>query len=135
MPLSRLDPDAIKKVSGPAWVPLKQTFLDLSETLLSAGSDTSANLTTIYVKYQVSSEPSSAVYAVAWIKTSREIVVGLAFPEGDVPAELAPPFTGMKYPGLTGYFVLRHGDQLPASLEEWAGRAYRTAIAGAKKAN
>lgn len=133
MPLSRLDPDAIKKVSGPSWVPLKQTFLDLSEALLSAGSDTSANLTTIYVKYQVSSEPSSAVYAVAWIKTSREIVVGLAYPESDVPTELAPPYAGMRYPGLTGYFVLRQGDQLPADLAGWAERAYRGAIAGAQK--
>jgi hypothetical protein len=133
MPLSRLDPDAIKKVSGPSWVPLKQTFLDLSEALLGAGCEASANLTTIYVKYQVSSEPSSSVYAVAWIKTSREIVVGLAFPESEVPPELAPPFAGMRYPGLTGYFVLRHGDQLPAALGEWARRAYRTALEGAKK--
>lgn len=133
MPLSRLDPNAIKKVSGPSWVPLKQTFLDLSEAILGVGKNTSASLTTIYVKYQVSSEPSSSVYAVAWIKTSREIVVGLAFPESDVPPELAPPFAGMRYPGLTGYFVLRHGDQLPAALSEWAGCAYRSALEGAKK--
>lgn len=127
MTSTRLDPRAIQRVSGPSWVPLKQTFLDLSECLLSVSDEATARLTTIYVKYQVASESSDPVFAVAWVKTSREIVVGLAFPEERVPDTLKPPLAGMLYPGLTGYLVLRAGDQIPAEFGDWARTAHQTA--------
>ncbi len=124
---TRLDPRAIQKVSGPSWAPLKQTFLDLSECLLSVSDEATARLTTIYVKYQVAAEASDPVFAVAWVKTSREIVVGLAFPAERVPSALKGPIAGMLYPGLTGYLVLRPGDQIPTEFDDWARTAHQTA--------
>lgn len=124
----RLDPRAIQKVSGPSWAPLKQTFLDLSECLLGVSGEATARLTTIYVKYQVAAEATDPVFAVAWVKTSREIVVGMAFPENKVPSTLSPPLAGMLYPGLTGYLVLRPGDEIPTEFGDWAKTAHQTAL-------
>jgi hypothetical protein len=135
MPLSRLDPRAIKKVSGPAWVPLRQLFLDMSEALLDVADTTAGSLTTIYVKYQVDSSPSAPVFAVAWIKTSREIVVGLSMPPDDLPDDLFPPIAGMVYPALTGYVVLRPGDSLPKGFRTWARAAYGCARSASPPGN
>src|SRR5438045_842418 len=102
--MGQLAEEAIKRVSGPAWQPLRETFIQLSGTLLSVSPDAYGVLTTIYVKYQVDRSPNAPVYAVAWLKTSKEIVVGLALPEEFQCDNLGPAPSGMKYKGINKYF-------------------------------
>jgi hypothetical protein len=124
MAIERLSDDAIQRVSGPAWEPLKETFLDMSEVLLSAAPEGVGFLTTIYVKYQIASAPNSAVFAVVWLKNSKQIVLGLALPEEFESPLLGPAPTGMKYKGITKYLTLKPGEQVPAELHQWASTAF-----------
>jgi hypothetical protein len=124
MAIERLSNDAIQRVSGPAWKPLKQPFLDMSETLLNAAPDCVGVLTTIYVKYQVARAPNSAVFAVTWLKNSKQIVLGLALPEEFESPLLGLAPTGMKYKGITKYLTFKPGEQVPSQLAEWASAAF-----------
>ena len=126
--MQQLSEDAIKKVSGPSWVPLKQTFLDLSEALLSIDSTAIGELTTIYVKYLVPTSTEKKVYAVAWLKTSKSITVGLALPEDFEATELVSPPAGMKYPGLNRYLIILPGIALPDGLPRWAKIAHDSVL-------
>jgi hypothetical protein len=126
MAIERLSDDAIQRVCGPAWEPLKQTFLDMSEVLLSAAPESVGVLTTIYVKYQIGSAPNSAVFAVVWLKNSKQILLGLALPEDFESPLLGPAPTGMKYKGITKYLALKPGEQVPTDLAEWAVAAFAT---------
>lgn len=133
MAIERLSDEVIRRVSGPSWEPLKQTFLDMSEVLLDVAADTVGVLTTIYVKYQFTHSPSSGVFAVAWVKNSKQIVVGLALPEDFESPSLGPAPTGMKYKGLTKYFTLKPGDVVPEQLSQWARAAYQHALSETKQ--
>lgn len=117
-----LDPAAIAKVSGPAWEPMRTTFFQVCEALLSATEEVCSELTTVYVKFMRDCG-SREVYAVVWIKSSKQLVIGLALPE-DVDA---PEFTsaprGTSYRGLTKYLCLRPSDDAPQALSEWAKQA------------
>lgn len=132
MAIERLSDEAIQRVNGPSWEPLKQTFLDMSEVLLGVATDAVGVLTTIYVKYQLTGNPSSGVFAVAWLKTSKHIVVGLALPEESDSPLLGPAPTGTKYKGLTKYFTLKPGEPVPEHLSQWAKAAYQHALADVK---
>jgi hypothetical protein len=120
MAIARLSEGVIQKVSGPSWKPLKQTFLDMSETLLNAAPNGVGVLTTIYVKYQTTSDSDAGVFAVAWLKTSKQIVLGLALPENCESPLLGPPPVGMQYKGLTKYLTIKPGESLPSDLGQWA---------------
>jgi hypothetical protein len=124
--MGTLSEQAIERVSGPAWQPLKAAFLDLSRMLLDVAPDAVGELTTIYVKYQVNAEPQPKVFAVAWLKTSKQIVVGLALPEDYEASQLGPAPAGTKYKGITRYFRIEPGDAIPSELPEWAKLAYTT---------
>ena len=132
MAIERLSDEAIQRVSGPSWKPLKQTFLDMSEVLLDVATDAVGVLATSYVKYQLTRSPSSGVFAVAWLKTSKHIGVGLALPENVESPLLGPAPTGTTYKGLTKYFTLRPGESVPEQLSQWARVAYQSALADAK---
>ena len=132
MAIERLSDEAIQRISGPSWEPLKQNFLDMSEVLLSVATDAVGVLTTIYVKYQLVGNPSLGVYAVAWLKTSKHIVVGLSLPENFESPLLGPAPTGTKYKGLTKYFTLMPGESVPEQLSQWARVAYQHALANVK---
>jgi hypothetical protein len=124
--LDRLDDKAIQKVSGPSWARLKESFLEISRRLLSAAPDTTAELTTIYVKY-CTTQTRTEVFAVAWLRTSKEIVVGMSLPESIEHARLGNARPGMNYKGLTKYFGVTVDNPVPDELEEWARLAYETA--------
>lgn len=127
MTLQQLSSDALQKVSGPSWDPLRDLFCNLSETLLNASPSARGELTTIYVKFQVASAPSSPVFAVVWLKSSKKLTVGLALPEDLTFAMLGPAPKGMTYKGLTKYFSLEPGESLPEQLAEWSKIAFETA--------
>jgi hypothetical protein len=129
MSVDRLSNEAVQKVSGPAWEPLREAFFAISRTLLNVNSETAGVLATIYVKYQTSSAASSDVYAVAWLKTSKQIVVGLALPESVESDVLGPSPKGMFYRGITKYLTIKPGDQIPAELTSWAEAAYQSVVA------
>lgn len=122
--LSRIDPRAIERVSGPAWQLLREPFLRLSRILLDANPAAQSELTTIYVKYSVETSGGKTPYAVVWVKRSSELVVGLALPEDVDHPSLQPPPAGMKYPLLTRYFVVSQVGQLPKDLFDWARLAH-----------
>ena len=128
MSIERLSEDAIQRVSGPSWQPLKQAFLDMSEVLLAAAPEGAGVLTTIYVKYQVDRQPNSGVFAVAWLKNSKQIVLGLALPDALESPLLGLAPAGMKYKGITKYLTIRPGDQVPAELAAWAKAAFENIV-------
>jgi hypothetical protein len=124
--IDRLDEKAIRKVSGPSWAPLREPFLEMSRRLLSVAPEAKAELTTIYVKY-CTAPAGTQVYAVAWLKTSKEIVVGMSLPESVEHPRLEDARPGMKYRGLTKYFEVTVDNPVPDELEAWARLAYETA--------
>jgi hypothetical protein len=131
--IDRLSLDAIKRVSGPAWLTLKPLFLDISDVLLKVSTDSRGVLTTIYVKYQTTSDPSSPVFAVAWLKSSTQIVLGLALPDAVESPMLGPAPKGMSYRGITKYLTLKPGDDAPPELCLWAKQAFLNVVAAAKE--
>jgi hypothetical protein len=128
--MAQLDEKAIRKISGPAWSGLRPLVLAASERLLAAADGGTSELTTVYVKFSASTRPGAEVYAVVWIKTSKQLTIGLALPAGIYhdPLQDAPP--GFRYKGLTKYLILHPGDELPAAFDIWAKQAYANAIAG-----
>jgi hypothetical protein len=124
----RLSPEAIKRVSGPAWESLRPLFFEVSDVLLNVNKDCVGVLTTIYVKYQVSATPSSPVFGVAWVKSSSQLVLGLALSNGFESPLLGPPPKGMTYKGLTKYITLKPGDSMPSELPGWAAAAYGSVV-------
>lgn len=119
--MSNLDPRAVERISGPAWSDLRTAVLEVAEVLLAASPKARSELTTIYVKFE---RPDGSVYAVMWLKKSSEAVVGLTLPEDSDGPELHPAPTGMKYKGLTRYFTIRNGSQVPMDLAAWVAMAF-----------
>jgi hypothetical protein len=124
----RLSEDAVKRISGPSWQPLKQAFLDLSDILLGVAPDTVGVLTTIYVKFQLRSAADAGVFAVVWLKNSKQLVLGLALPDNIESPRLGPAPSGMRYKGITKYLVILPGETLPEELRQWANAAYQNAL-------
>jgi hypothetical protein len=124
--MSSIDPRIAERVRGPAWTNVRKLFGELCDRVLAVAPGTHAALTTIYVKFAVSDAPTAPVYAVAWLKTAKNIVIGFALPEVllDESLTAAPP--GMTYKGITKYFRLTPGEPLPDKIDDWAGSAFRS---------
>ena len=56
-------------------------------------------LTTIDLEFQLTGAPTSGIFAVVWLKTSRKIVVGLSLPEDYQSPHLDAAARGMKVQG------------------------------------
>lgn len=119
---------ARKKVAGPAWNAIRPAFEEINDALLSVSPDSFADLTTVYIKYCVSSDPTARVFAVIWVKTSKELVVGLALPDDLEDARLSGAPPGTTYKGLTRYFAIKSGDSVPDSIGDWARSAYELTL-------
>ena len=131
-PLSRLSRTAVAKVSGDAWAPLRPLFMELSQDLLAVSQDAQGELTTIYVRFTVTTEVASPAYSVIWIKSIKQLVVGLALPPASInAAQIVPCPKGYNYKGLTAYFVLKPGDQIPENFDALSVLAYNEAKRGA----
>jgi hypothetical protein len=118
----------ITKVSGPAWEPLRGQFMQMSQVLLAVSPDANSELLTTYVKFTVRAAPESQVFAAIWLKNSKRLVVGLALPEDYEAEELGPAPPGMRYKGLTKYFVVERGAAVPQGFATWAKLAYRRTL-------
>jgi hypothetical protein len=130
MPMvERLDEEAVKRVSGPSWELLRAAFFDASRVLLAVCPEATSELTTIYVKFCVSTA-KKAVYAVVWLKNSKQIVIGLSLPEEVESPRLGPPPQGTKYKGLTKYLTIRPDELIPKEFAAWARLAFSAAQGG-----
>jgi hypothetical protein len=127
--MGQLSQDVINKVAGAAWDSVREKFLRMTETLLNVAPDAQADMTTIYVKFTVTAENLSPVYAVAWIKNSKRWVTGLALPGDFEDPRLGPAPPQKKYTGLTKYFTVTPEDNLPEDLSEWAKLAHQRVVA------
>ena len=123
--MGQLGSRAIDRISGRAWEGLREKFLTISHHILGVSPDTFAELTTIYVKFTLTSQNTSPVYAAVWLKNSRSLTCGFSLPEDFNDAALGPPPEGMKYKGLTRYFTITPEDEIPAKCGEWSEIAYR----------
>ena len=122
--MSEVDPRIAERIRGPAWAEIRESFVDLCERVLNVAPKSRAELTTIYVKFVISHEPMAPVYAVAWLKTAKNVVIGFALPEAVIDGALTEAPAGMMYKGLTKYFRLSPGVPLPPSISEWARLAF-----------
>ena len=126
--MGALDQRAIDRVSGDAWTGLRDSFFTVSDTLLSVSDSAYGELTTIYVKYKPSAEPAAPVYAVVWLKSSKQMIVGLALPSDFDHAALGKAPQGARYRGLTKYLTLRPGDAVPDEITDWARAAFDVVV-------
>ena len=118
----------IAKVSGLAWEPLRQQFMEIGRLLMDVSSDTNCHLFGCYVRFTASIAPKSQPYAAVWLKSNRRLIVGLALPEGYEAEELgvAPP--GTVYKGLTKYLTVERGGVLPERFADWVRLAYSNVL-------
>lgn len=120
-----LSEKALAKVSGPGWVAIRNAFIRISDSLLSASPKTYGDLTTIYVKYMLSQSQNSPVYGVVWLKNVNRLTVGLALPNELLSDRFITLPQGMFYRGITKYFVVEKDEELPADLDQWSIMAYQ----------
>ena len=126
--MGELSQRIVAKVSGPAWEQLRGQFMQIVRLLLAVSPDAGSELMTSYVKFTISSDLQSPVYTVVWMKNSKRLVVGLALPEDCDAEELGPAPLGMRYKGLTKYFVVERDGAVPKGFATWAKLAYRRTL-------
>ena len=119
-----LDQRVTERISGNAWGEVRDLFYKVSDALLAVSDSAYGELTTIYVKYKPSPDATAPVYAVVWIKSSKQLIVGLALPDHVAHPTLGKAPQGAKYKGLTKYLTVRPGDQIPDEFSEWARTAF-----------
>jgi len=123
--MGKLDPKAKDKIKGPSWDNLRENFDLMCDQLLAVSPNARGILVTIYVKFTVDNGAMSPVYAVIWIKNSKELILGLALPDEVTSKKLGPAPPRTNYRGLTKYFTLEQGEDVPLELSEWAKEAYK----------
>ena len=121
----RLDPRAVKRVSGPAWQDSRHLFGSLHSALVGVSPTTGGSMTAAYVKYTDSGcRNPTRPYAVVWMKKAGLFVIGLA-----LPPDFSPPFPsaqvpGHFYAGLTFYLVMGNEPIAPDGFSELATLAH-----------
>jgi hypothetical protein len=120
----QLDPKVLEKVGGPAWERLRGAFFEIATALLETSPASTSEFTTIYIKF-LPSKGKADVFGVVWIKSSKQIVVGLSLPDTvNSPRFVSAP-QGTKYRGITKYFVVTESEPVPSELTQWAYSAYQ----------
>lgn len=112
------------KIKGPAWDDVRDKLLHVHDLLLHVNNDVSSELTTIYIKYKVYDTPLSSVYAVLWIKTPKNIVLGLATEVTISNNSISSAPKGMSYKGLNSYINISKCESLPEALNDWINAAF-----------
>lgn len=124
---SRLDRRAVQRVEGPAFEAFRPMFFEVARVLLDQGPETESELTTIYVKFRTKPLPDGRVFAVAWIKNSQKLTVGLAIPQEFAAVGLIDPPRGYVYRGLTKFMQIPPEAGLPNDFESIAAAAFEAA--------
>ena len=126
--MGALSQQIIAKLSRAAWEPLRGQFMQMARLLLAVSPDAHSTLMTSYVKFTTNSDANSPAYAAIWLKSSKQLVVGLGLPEDYEAEELGPAPLKMGYRGLNKYFVVEHANAVPKDFAVWAKTAYRRAL-------
>jgi hypothetical protein len=118
------------KLNTNQWKSLRGLFVQVSEAVLETSPDAQGDLAGSYIKFTTDPHPSSAAYAVVWLKVSapRRLIVGLTLPENFEAAGLGPPPEPIFYQGLTQFVVIEEGQAIPKELPTWAQLAYEEAL-------
>jgi hypothetical protein len=122
-----LDIKAIDRVSGAAWKTNRPHIDGVNAALLQVSPTSRGELTRIYIKY-TTAETGAQPFAVMWVRSSSEVVIGLALPPDYCVGEITKPLKPIAYSGLTTYFCLTAKDELPAGIREWSMAAYANAL-------
>jgi hypothetical protein len=119
-----------KKLDTPRWSRLRDLVILVGETILGVSPDAQGDLAGTYVKFTISSHPSSPAYAVVWLKLAlpKLLIVGLALPEDYEATGLGPPPERVFYRGITRFLVVEEGQAAPEELSTWAKLAYQEAF-------
>jgi len=123
METGRLDSKAVEKLDGPAWETLRDSFFEMSDSLLGVSDSANGELTTIYVKY-AAEETGNRPYGVIWIKKSTVLTLGLSLPEDVAHPRLGEAPKGCTYSGLTRYLIVDNENPVPNELSEWVRKAF-----------
>lgn len=124
MNIERLDPRAIKKISGPAWDTLRPAFAMLNDRLLGVSDDVNGELTTIYIKYRGETTHNQP-FGVVWVKKASQLVVGLSLPESFEHERFVPTPKGCTYAGLTKFLIVDANLGVPDEFDDWAKAAHK----------
>jgi hypothetical protein len=118
------------KLDTPQWKSLRDLFLQVSEIILGVSPDAQGDLAGSYMKFTTGPHPTSAAYAVVWLKVSapKRLIFGLALPEDFEAEGLGPSPERIFYKGLTKFFVIEEGQTVHERLSDWAKRAYEEAL-------
>jgi hypothetical protein len=118
------------KLSTQRWEALRDLFVQVGEAILEVSPDSQGDLAGSYVKFTTDPHPTSAAYAVVWLKVSapKRLIVGLALPEDFEAVGLGPPPEPIFYQGLTEFLVIEEGQVVPKELAGWAKRAYEEVL-------
>ena len=118
------------KLSTPKWKSLRRLFLRVAKAILEVSPGAQGDLAGSYIKFTTDSHPTSAAYAVVWLKVSapKRLIVGLTLPEDMEAAGLGPSPEPIFYQGLTKFLVIEKGQVVPGELAGWARRAYEEAL-------
>ena len=122
-----LDVKAMDRVSGPAWKTIRPHFDGVNAALLQVSPTVRGELTRIYIKY-TTAETGSQPFAVMWVRSSSEIVIGLALPADFCVGEIRKPLKPIAYSGLTTYVCLSAKDELPTGIGAWSIAAYANCL-------
>ncbi len=122
-----LDIKAVDRVSGPAWKTIRPHIDGVNAALLHVSPTARGELTRIYIKY-TTVETGPQPFAVMWVRSSSEVVIGLALPADFCVGEITKPQKPIAYSGLTTYFCLTAKDELPVGIREWSRAAYTNSL-------
>ena len=122
-----LDMRAVNRVSGPAWKAIKPHIDFVNAAFLGVSPTSRGELTRIYIKY-TTSETGCQPFAVMWVRSSSEIVIGLALPPDFCVGNIRAPLKPIAYSGLTTYFCLTAQDTLPVDIAAWSMAAYANCL-------
>lgn len=117
------------RTSNRSWESLPGQLLEICRQLLDASPDGKSEIVSYYVKFSIDTAPISPTYAAVWLKNTKRLIVGLALPEEYEADELGTALPGTTYKGLTKYFTVERGGDVPQNLGTWIEQAYQNALA------
>lgn len=119
------DPLIESKLATKGWDSLRPTFQHIHQILIGTSPTVSSKAETVYIKYRIQEGVFADVFAVVWVRTTKQLITGLALPPGYQHSILGPPPPRTYYPPLNSYFTLTAGQPIPEPLAEWAQGAFK----------
>ena len=128
-PMENLLQELTNRTSNRSWESLRGQLLEICRQLLDASPEGKSEIVSYYVKFSIDTAPISPTYAAVWLKNTKRLIVGLALPEEYEAEELGTALPGTTYKGLTKYFTVERGGDVPQNLGTWIEQAYQNALA------